>query len=196
MLKWSSLCTREHGRVKQRRHHLHLALRSGLAPWVREIFAHQDHTTTRTTQGLVCGRGYDMRVFHRVFQKPCCYQACWVSHIHHEECTYLIGHFANTSVIPVAAICTRACDNEFGLLLTGHLFQLIVIHTASILFHIVLQCVEHQSRKVYWRTMAEVTAVAEVQTKEGVASLQTCHKNGHIGLRTRVRLYVGILCIK
>ena len=44
--------------------------------------------------------------------------------------------------------------------------------------------------------MAEVTTVAEVESKESVASLETCHEHGHIGLCTRVRLHIGILCAK
>ena len=44
--------------------------------------------------------------------------------------------------------------------------------------------------------MTEVTAVAKVQTQEGVACLQTCHEYGHVSLCARVGLNVSILCTK
>ena len=58
------------------------------------------------------------------------------------------------------------------------------------------RCVEHEAREVHWRTVAEVTTVAEVEAEESVACLQACHEDCHIGLCTRVGLYVGILSAK
>ncbi len=40
--------------------------------------------------------------------------------------------------------------------------------------------------------MAEMSAVGEVQAEELITGIQTCHKYGHVGLRTGMGLHIGI----
>ena len=44
--------------------------------------------------------------------------------------------------------------------------------------------------------MGQVAAVCQVEAHKGIAGLQAGEEHSHIGLRTRVRLDIGILCTK
>jgi len=68
MLQRTTLDTREYGGVQQLRHLLDLAFRCLLAPRILEILTQQDDTATRTPQGLMRRRRYDVSVLQRVVQ--------------------------------------------------------------------------------------------------------------------------------
>ncbi len=51
----------------------------------------------------------------------------------------------------------------------------------------------YEAREVHGATVAEVSAVAEVEADEFVAGLEACHEYCHICLSARVRLYIGVL---
>ncbi|MNY17993.1 hypothetical protein D3C86_1513430 [compost metagenome] len=64
----TALDAREYRQVKQIAHHLDLAFRRFMAPWVFKIMLHHNDTTTRSAQGLVRSRGYKMTMIERRIQ--------------------------------------------------------------------------------------------------------------------------------
>ena len=102
MLKRTTLNTREHGRVEQRRHLSDYALRCSLTPRIVEVLTHHNHATARTAEGLVSGGSDDMGIFHRVVEETGSDETGWVSHIKHEDCTDFVGNLANAGIVPLA----------------------------------------------------------------------------------------------
>ena len=116
-------------------------------------------------------------------------------HIDHEDSAYLVRHTANTGVIPLATISRSACNNQFGLILTRNALQLVVIHATCVLANTIRQSVEHKAGEVNSRTVTQVAAVTQIQSKERVTSLHTSHEYGHISLCAGVRLYINPFCV-
>ena len=145
VLQRTALRAGEHRRIQQRRHHLHLPFRRGLAPRVGEVFPHQDDAAARAAQRLVRRGGNDMCMLHGVLQQACGNQSGRVRHVHHEDSPYLVRHLADTRVVPLAAVRTRTGDNQFRTLRTRFLLQLVVVHTPCLLAQAVVNGMEHQS---------------------------------------------------
>ena len=105
-------------------------------------------------------------------------------------------NLTHTGVVPFAAISRAATNDELGLVLESELLHLVVIHTTSLLLQVVTDWLIDDAARVDERTVAEVTTVVEVQAHKGVARIQASQEDGCIGLSTRVRLHVGILCVE
>ena len=71
--------------------------------------------------------------------------------------------------------------------------QVVIIHAPGLFLQVITDGIEHQSAEVHRRTVAQVTAVAQVQTHERVAGFQTGHEHSHIRLCAGVGLYVHVL---
>ena len=191
VLQRTALRAGKDGRVKQSRHHLHLALGRRFAPWVGKILTHHDYAATRAAHRLVGGARHNMGVAYGILQQTRRYQTRRVSHIYHEDGTNLVGHLAYALVVPLPAVGARTRDDELGPLSTRHLLQLVIVHAPVRLFDVIFQRFEHQTGEVDGAPVAQVTAVAEVEPEKLVARLQAGHEDGHVGLGTRVRLHVG-----
>ena len=50
-----------------------------------------------------------------------------------------------------------------------------------------------QARKVDWRPMREVSALGQIKSEHGIARFEKRQVHGGVGLRPRMRLYVGVL---
>ncbi len=119
-----------------------------------------------------------------------------MSHVHKEDGTDFIGKTTHAGIIPFARISTRTTDNQTGTLATGHFLHLLVVYEAGLGIDIILESLEHETREVDGTAVAQVTAVAQIETEKFVTGLQTCHEHGHVGLCSRVGLNVGPLCAK
>ena len=72
-------------------------------------------------------------------------------------------------------------------------FHGIVVDRPGLFGEFVTDGFVEKARGVDGRTVRKVAAVCEVESHEGVSRLEYGEKDGHIGLSSRVRLYVGIL---
>ena len=73
--------------------------------------------------------------------------------------------------------------------------QIVVIHQPGLFLQIITDGVEHQTGEIDSRTVAQVSAVAQVETHERVAGFEASHENRHVRLCAAVRLNVHIFGI-
>ena len=137
------------------------------------------------------GGGDDVAIFHGVGEVALGDETAGVADVAHEDGTALIGDGTHALPVDVAAVSRTATDDQFGLVLHGTLFHLVVVDGAGVFLHAVVNNVEHQAAEVDRAAVAEVATVVEVHTHEGVASLEACHKDSHVGLSTAVGLHVS-----
>ena len=137
--------------------------------------------------------GYDVRILERVIQQTGSNQTGRVRHVHHKNGAYLVCYATDTSVVPLAAVSTRAGNDEFGLMRASFELEVIVIHATRFFVEVIAYSVEHQTGEINGRTMTEVTAVTEVKTHEGIAGFEASHEHRHVRLRAAVRLHIHIL---
>ena len=194
MFERAALYAGEDCAVKESRHLLDFTFRSLFAPRIVKVLAHENHAATRATESLVGCGCYDVCVFQRVFKQSGCDETCRVGHIDHEDGADFIGNLAEAGIVPFAAVCARAGDDELRLFGAGLLFHLFVVYTACFLVNSVADGLEHEAGKVHRTSVAEVSAVAEVHAHEFVSSLEASHEYGHVCLCTAMRLHVDPFC--
>ncbi len=193
MLERTALGAGENGAVKYGAHHLHFALGCGLSPWVREVFAHHDHTAAWTAQGFVGGGGHDVAVGHRVVEQLRGDESCGMRNIGEQEGAYGISDGAEAGVIPVAGIGAGAADDELRFFGERDLLYLVHIDAAGLFLNGIKYRAIQFTGKIHGRAMREVAAMREVEAEEGVAGIQAGEHHGGVGLGAAVGLYVGIL---
>ena len=196
MLQRTTLLTREDSAVEQGAHHLYLTFGCGQTPRIFKVLAHEDDTATRTTKGLVGGRGHYVGILHRVLQQTGGYQTGRMGHVYHQQGTHLVGYGTHAGIVPLTAVGTATADDELWTMLTSQLLHLVVVHTAGLTVQVVSHGAIQYTGGVHQRAMREVTAMSQVQTHEGVAGFQHGQQHCGIGLSARVGLHVGILGIK
>ena len=108
--------------------------------------------------------------------------------------TYAVGYLTHALVVPLAAVCRTASDYHLGLVLVGQTLHLIIIHTAGLTVEVVAYRLVDDAARIHQRTMTEVPAVVQIESHEGVARIENSQEDSCIGLCTRVRLHIGILC--
>ena len=182
MLERATLNTGEHGRVDQRRHLADFAFLRGLTPRVVEVFTQQDDTAARTAQGLVGCRGYNVGILDGVVEQACGDKTGGMGHVDHQDRTYFVGKATHTGIIPFAAVGAGTTDYELRAFTACYFFHLVVVDCSGVFFYVIFESLEHETREVHGASVAEVTAVAEVETEEFVAGLKAGHENSHICL--------------
>ena len=192
MLQRTALDTGEYGRIEDLRHHLHRAFGRGKPPRVFEIPAHEDNAAARSAQGLVGRRSDDMRVFHGVVQQSCSDQAGRVGHVHEQQRADFVRDFAHAFVVPFARIGRSAADDQFRLAFQRLAFHGVVVDHARRLVELVAHGVEVFARHVDRRTVRQMTAVRQIEPHKSIARLEHRQENGHVRLRSRVRLHVSV----
>ena len=138
-------------------------------------------------------RGDDVRIFDRVVEQSGGDQTGRMRHVDHQQSPDLVGDFTHPLVIPFAAVSRCPADNHFGFVLQSEPFHGIVVDRPGLFGEFVTDGFVEKARGVDGRTVRKVAAVCEVESHEGVSRLEYGEKDGHIGLSSRVRLYVGIL---
>jgi len=76
--------------------------------------------------------------------------------------------------------------------LQGQALDFVVVDQALVV-HAVLHGVEQLARGVHLGTVGEVAAVGQAHAEDGVTRLQQGEVHGLVGLRTAVRLHVGVV---
>ena len=119
-----------------------------------------------------------------------------MSHINHQEGTYLIRNLAHAGIIPLTAVGTTTTDNQLRLVFQSQLLHLVVIHTTRLLVQVVADRIVENTRSIDVAAMRKMTAVIEVQSHKSITWFQYGEQYGCVSLSTRVRLHVGILSTK
>ena len=151
----------------------------------------QDHTASRSPQGLVGGGGHHMRIRHRRGVQPCGHQAGNVSHIHPQISSYLIGNGTEPGKINGSGIGRGASHNHLGLALTGHPLQLVIVNIPSLLVHAVGHNIVVFTREIHRTAMSQMSAVIQIHTQNRVPGLAQSHIHCIVGLSSRVGLHIG-----
>ena len=153
VLQRTTLATWEHGRVEDLGHHLHDALRGGLAPRILEVLAQHDETAARSTEGLVGGGGHDVTVLHSVVQQTLGDEAGGVGDVSHQDGTDLVGDLAHACPIPVAAVSGSTADDQLRFFAESHFLHRVVVDAASLFVNLVSHRMIEDTGRVHWGTV-------------------------------------------
>ena len=122
----------------------------------------------------------------------CCHQTGVVRHVDHEFRAELLGDLGKPFMVDFAGIGTRPGDDHLGLVLLGQRYDLIKVD--AMVFRIDPVGVElvELAADVQRHPVCQVTTLGKIQSENDIAGLELGEVDGHIGLRARVRLYVGV----
>ena len=133
---------------------------------------------------------------HRIRINTGSNQAGDVSHINHQVSTDFIGDGTEAREVEHLRVSRETGDDHFRFVLNGKTFDFVVINQTGFRIQTVLHSVVGFAREVRRRTVGQVTAMRQTHAKHGVARLQQRQKHSAIGLRTGVRLDVGVVGTK
>src|SRR5579872_2214666 len=123
-------------------------------------------------------------------------QAGKMRHIDQIERADFVSDLAHTREIDDAWVRAAATDDHLGALLFGELLQIVVIDSLSFLGHTVGNDAVSLSRKVEMVPVRKMATMRQVQAENGVSRLQHGRVSFHVGLRSGVRLNVGVFSPK
>ncbi len=103
------------------------------------------------------------------------------------------GRLADAREIDDARIGARAHHDHLGLVLFGEPRELVVVDALVLFAHAVGHDGVELAREIQRVAVREMAAVREVHAEHGVARLQQREIHGHVRLRARVRLHVGVV---
>ena len=114
-------------------------------------------------------------------------------HIDHEERTDLIGDFAESLEIENTGIGRAACQHELGPMFTGERRNNVHVDKLVFAANAVGNGLEPFSRLIDRRAVRGMAASIQTQSHEGVAGLKQRKEHRLVGLRTRMRLHIGVI---
>src|SRR5437588_12337575 len=152
----------------------------------------KNHAAARAAQRLVRGGGNDVGVGNRAWMDACGDQSRDVRHVHEKERADGLGGFAHALEIDNPRIGAGAGHNHFRLVLVRELVDLVVIDALVFLSNAVSHELVHAAGKIQRMAVREVAAMRQVHAQHGVSRLKRAHVDGHVRLRARVRLDVGV----
>ena len=126
----------------------------------------------------------------------CSDEAGDVRHIDPEPGADLVGDLAHARPIHHSRIGREPADQHLRLVLQRLLLHGVVVDQAGGLVEAVGNDVVVLAREIGRMPVGQVTAVIEAHAHDGVAGLGQRHEHGGIGLRTRVRLHVGVFAVE
>src|SRR6185369_4214522 len=92
-----------------------------------EFLLTQNQARTWSAQSLMCGSGYDLRVWHWGRMNSSGDQSSEVRHVHQIERTHLVGNLAHASEVDNSRVRASAADNELRSFLFRKFFQITII---------------------------------------------------------------------
>ena len=152
----------------------------------------QDDAATRAAQRLVGGRGDHVRVRQRVRIDAGGDQARDMRHVDEQVGAHLVGDGAEARPVHHLRIGGEAGHDHLRLVLQGQPFDFVVIDQALVV-HAVLDGVEELARGIDLGAVGQVAAVGQAHAQDGVAGAQQGEVHGLVGLRTGMRLHVGVV---
>ena len=187
----SALHSRKYAAVEQGTHLAHYTFRRGLTPRVVKVLAHHDDATAGAAQRFVRRGCHDVAMRHGVVEEASGDETGWVADVREEQCTYAVGNLPEPGVIPVAAVRRCSTNNELGLNLSCRSSHLIHVDGSGFLLHAVEMRLVQLARVVHRGAVRQVTAVAQIETKDGIAGVEHREHDSRIGRSTGVRLDIG-----
>ena len=137
------------------------------------------------------GRGDDVRVRDGRRVQPRRDQPGEVRHVHHQVRPDLVGDPPERGEVEMTGVGRPARDDQLGPVLAGEPLDLVHVHEAVALAHVVGHDVVEPAGEVDPHAVGEVAAVREVETEDGVTRFEQRGHGRRVGLRPRVGLHVG-----
>ena len=158
MFKWPALRSWEHGRVEQLAHHLDLALRRFLAPWILKVFTHENDAATWTAKTLMGCCCHNVSILYRIVEQSGGNETCRVSHVDHEQGSHLVGNVAHACIVPLARVGRSSSNDELRLVLFCQTFHFVIVNASRLLVQRVGHGVIENAASVDMATVAEVSS--------------------------------------
>ena len=151
----------------------------------------QDQAAARAAQGLVGGGGDEVRNTNRAGVIPRRHQPRVVRHVHEQVGAHAVGDRAEALPVDHQRIGGSACHDHLRLVLVGQFLHRVVVDLFLVV-QAVGDGVVQLAADIHRRAMGEVAAMCQTHAQNGVARLQ--HRCIHrlVGLRTGMRLHVGV----
>ncbi|MNO71754.1 hypothetical protein D3C76_626770 [compost metagenome] len=156
------------------------------------VGASQDQATTWTAQGLVGGGGHDVSERHRVRVDASGDQTGHVSHVDEQVSADFVSDGAETREVENLRVGRETGHDHFRLVLNRQTLDFVVVDQA-VGVDAVLYGVVQLAGGGNAGAMGQVTTVCQAHAQNGVATLQQGQVNSGVGLRTGVRLNVGVI---
>ena len=156
----------------------------------------KNHAAARAAEGFVGGRGDDIGPIARVGMHTGGDQAGEVGHVDQENGADRIGHLTEAGEIDDARIGAAAGDDHFRLVFLGQARELVVIDTLIFFADAIGDHFIELAGKIQVMAVREMAAVRQVHTEDGVARIEHAAVGGFIGLRSAVRLDVGVFSVE
>ena len=176
--------------------HQRAALHSGKDDFVdrlRELGLGQNHPGARPAQRLVRRRSHNVRVRHRRRMRAAGDQSREMRHVDQKERADFVGDLAHAGEVDGARISAASANDQLRTLLLGQLFECIVVDRFRFFGHAVRNDLVGLAGKIEMMPVREVPAMRQVQAEDSVAGLQNGGISLHVGLRSRMRLHIGVL---
>src|SRR3954466_9019529 len=116
-----------------------------------------------------------------------------VGHVYEEECAYFIGYLAHTWEVDDPRISAAATDDQLWTFLLSDLFKFVIVDGFGFPGYAVGNDLVCLAREVQVMTVSKVSAMCEVQAKDGVSWLDDRAIGLHVGRGSGVRLHIGVL---
>ena len=141
------------------------------------------------------GAGHEVGNAHGTGVNTCSHQAGIVRHIHKQISTHTVGDGTESFPVYHQCISRSARHDHLGLVFVGQLLHGVVV---NLFFGIeaVANRVIQLAADIDRCAMGEVATVGQRHTEYGVARFKHRHIHRLIGLRTGVRLHVGVFRTK
>ena len=94
------------------------------------LFAAHDHSTSWSTECLMCCCCCHMRIRNRTWMKSCSNKSCDVCDIYHQICSHLICDLTETLEINCSCISTCSCNDQFRFMFLRNTKHFIIIDHA------------------------------------------------------------------
>ncbi len=158
-----------------------------------QLLPAQDQTGARAAQGLVGGGGDHVGVRHRIGVQPRRHQPSEMGHVDHQRRFDLIGDLAEAREVQLARVGRPAGEQQLGAVLARETRHLVHVHQPRLRVGLIGHHLVEFPRDVELHAVGQVPAVGQRQAHNLLAGLQQRVIDGGVGLRTGVRLHVGVL---
>ena len=153
----------------------------------------QDETPAGPAQGLVRGRGHHVRVGNGAGMHAGGDEAGDVGHVDHQERVHFARDFAERGEIEGARIGAGPRDDQTRALRARLRAHDVVVDEPIRLAHAVGRHPEPLAADVDRGSVREMAPVAELHSQKTVSGLEEGEKGGQVGLRSGMRLNVGVV---
>ncbi|MNI42652.1 hypothetical protein D3C73_969530 [compost metagenome] len=141
--KWSTLCTREYRFI------------DSCCPRLTA----QNHTAARSAKCFVSCCSYKMRMWNWAWVKTRSNQTCDMSHIHHEESTYIVSDGSKLFKVDDTWVSTCTSNDHTRTMLECCFANFVIINTEGIFLHTISYEIIEKTGCINWTTMSQVTTM-------------------------------------